>query len=148
MWKKKGIIIISFLVTLNITAQKFKKDVYLDSLAKKIQFKYKELSFREGSLDAIKKIANYIKKNGNYYSVESNTSNEGKTKNNRILTDKRAEMVKKLLIKLGINPLKINSIGFGKDSPIGVHINPEENRRIEFTIIDKEKMKFLKEVKK
>lgn len=137
---KKVVLVVSLLIYFTGVTQKVKRDKHLDSLARKIQFQYKELIFEKGSLEAIKEIANYMMVNNNHsYSIESNTCSKGKQENNQILTDKRAAMIKKILIKLGVSPSRIDSVGFGDNYPIGVHVNPEENRRIEISVIDKRK---------
>ncbi len=148
MKKIKGILFISIIfISYLSTAQKAKKDTYLDSLARKIQFKYKELFFREGSLKAIKEIAAYIKKNENYYSIESHTCRQGNQKNNQIITDKRAILIEKLLVKLGVKSSKIHSIGYGENNQCcttKTRATRYLNRRIEIKKITEEEIKNLK----
>ncbi|WP_075343660.1 OmpA family protein [Tenacibaculum agarivorans] len=141
MWKRKIVIGLSFLLSINLVAQKKKRDKYLDSLARKIQFQYKELIFRNESLDAMKEIVSYINKNHNHYLITSHTSSEGEHEKNKKLTDKRAVMIKKLLFRLNIDSTRISVIGFGENYPCC--LTPTRagrylNRRVDIDVVSKE----------
>ncbi len=59
---------------------------------------------------------------------------------NSKLSQKRADAVREVMIKKGINPNRITSVGYGEKYPIATNINDEgraKNRRTEFVIISK-----------
>ncbi|WP_100925175.1 OmpA family protein [Tenacibaculum sp. SZ-18] len=129
-----------FLFFLNFIsfAQKEKEDEYLKNLAKKIQFENKELYFKEGSLEAMKDVVHYINSNEGYYLITSNTSLNGSANANQKLTSFRAKMIKRLMVNLGVDSLKIRVAGLGENYPISSHPSKEDDR-IEITVYEKKK---------
>ncbi len=117
-------------------AQKTKKDQYLDNLARKIQFQYKELVFKKGSLEAIKEIVSYINERDYKYFITSSTSKEGNNKENLNLTIGRADMIKRIMQNLGVDISRVKFGGLGEDYPLSAH--PSKNDiRVEITVFDK-----------
>ena len=92
MWKRRVVFLLTILFSVNSYAQKKKKDEYLKNLVKKIQFEYKELYFKEGSLDVLKDVVDYINTNKGYYLITSSTTRNGNTNSNQKLTSSRALM--------------------------------------------------------
>jgi len=70
--------------------------------------------------------------------IQGYTDNRGSYKFNKALSQKRAEAVRKHLVKLGIDPSRIIASGYGPDNPIETNDTAEgraKNRRIEFVRI-------------
>jgi outer membrane protein OmpA-like peptidoglycan-associated protein len=70
--------------------------------------------------------------------ISGHTSSEGNANRNLELSLKRAEAVKSYLVKRGIDPMRILSVGHGSDQPIAANATEEgrsQNRRIEFRVI-------------
>lgn len=71
------------------------------------------------------------------------TDNKGKVEYNQVLSEKRANSVKKYLIENGIQVAKIETKGLGINDPISTNETQEgrsKNRRVEFAIVANEKM--------
>jgi len=136
MWKRRAVFVLSILFLLISYAQQEKEDEYLKDLAKKIQFEYKELYFKEGSLEAIKNLVEYINSNNGYYLITSSTCRNGSTNSNQKLTSSRAKMIKRIMVNLGVDSLKIRVAGLGDDFPISSHPSKEDDR-IEITVHEK-----------
>ena len=72
--------------------------------------------------------------------IRGHTDNVGGRDSNIRLSSLRAESVKTFLVALGINPNRLETIGFGPDKPIATNSTPEGramNRRIEFVRIER-----------
>jgi OmpA-OmpF porin, OOP family len=68
-------------------------------------------------------------------SIEGHTDSEGDPDFNNALSEKRALSVKKELIKLGIDPIRLATKGWGASKPLitnDSHANQYRNRRVEF----------------
>lgn len=135
-----------FLLFFNLVsfAQKEKEDEYLKNLAKKIQFQYKKLIFREGALEAMKEIVNYLDENYKYYVVESYSCMRNSRESNQELTDKMALMMKRLFVKIGLDSSKFVTIGYGQDKPCCIigktGLQRYKNRRVEIKEISEEEL--------
>lgn len=71
--------------------------------------------------------------------IHGHTDNRGNDKYNQHLSLKRAEEVKKYLVKIGIDPGRINAEGKGMKEPLNNNSSEEErakNRRVEITVYD------------
>jgi outer membrane protein OmpA-like peptidoglycan-associated protein len=67
-------------------------------------------------------------------SIEGHTDNKGNPVFNLKLSAKRAEAVKKYLVKKGIEESRISAQGFGDAKPIATNVTPAgraKNRRVE-----------------
>ena len=67
--------------------------------------------------------------------IEGHTDTDGEADFNQKLSERRAEAVKKALVKRGAQAANITTVGFGQTKPIGDNETPEgraQNRRIEF----------------
>ena len=72
-------------------------------------------------------------------SIEGHTDNRGTAEANRDLSERRARSVRKWLTDNGVDPGRLQSLGFGPWRPIDTNDTPagrEKNRRVEFVIID------------
>ncbi len=69
------------------------------------------------------------------FRIEGHTDSDGETEYNLNLSTQRSMAVKDALIKLNIEPGRLESIGFGESKPIADNTSPEgkaNNRRVEF----------------
>jgi outer membrane protein OmpA-like peptidoglycan-associated protein len=76
--------------------------------------------------------------------VGAHTDNRGVPDNNRRLSQARAEAVRQYLISKGVPPERLQAQGYGQDRPIDTNltsIGRENNRRVEFIIVDPEQEK-------
>ena len=101
----------------------------------------------ETSLDVIKntsktslqELANTLKKNPAWrIELSGHTDNVGDADANMILSKKRSEAVKRILMKNGIEEVRIKTLFFGESKPIADKTTAEgrqKNRRVEFKII-------------
>ncbi len=101
----------------------------------KIGFESDSTLIKEGSKASVKRFANYLKNNPNLnVTIEGYTDNSGQRAKNLILSTKRAQAVRTLLIIYGANASKIKAVGKGDLNPIAdndTEHGREKNRRIE-----------------
>lgn len=72
-------------------------------------------------------------------SIQGHTDNQGDPAKNKSLSKDRAEAVKTWLVEHGINASRLETRGYGQDRPIAPNTTEEgrqQNRRIEFLIVD------------
>ncbi|MCQ2332983.1 MAG: OmpA family protein [Paludibacteraceae bacterium] len=70
--------------------------------------------------------------------ISGHTDNVGSERNNQILSEGRANSVRRELIKMGIDAERIDAEGLGESEPIDTNDTEEgrqNNRRVEFTIL-------------
>lgn len=112
----------------------------------KIEIK-EQIHFRTGkaiilpdSYPLLKEIANVLKQNPQMKIViEGHTDNVGNPKQNKILSQKRADAVREFLISIGVHGDQMTAIGYGSERPITTNATPEgraKNRRVEFRIVE------------
>ncbi|MGZ3421349.1 MAG: OmpA family protein [Polyangiales bacterium] len=73
--------------------------------------------------------------------IQGHTDNAGTKEHNQELSQARAEAVRNFLIKLGVEPSRLEARGYGQGKPIAPNINEQgkaKNRRVQFVIIDQE----------
>jgi outer membrane protein OmpA-like peptidoglycan-associated protein len=71
--------------------------------------------------------------------VEGHTDSQGGDKSNLRLSQRRADAVRKYLIDQGVQPDRLQAIGYGETKPIASNktaAGREENRRVEFVIAE------------
>lgn len=69
------------------------------------------------------------------FSVQGHTDSDGEVAANQKLSEARAKAVVDAMVKLGISPNRLTSIGFGESKPMVGNDTPEgkaQNRRVEF----------------
>lgn len=70
--------------------------------------------------------------------IEGHTDTSGNTRQNQILSQKRADSVKRALIELGVDPARITSLGRGAEVPIANNktaAGRARNRRVEIILL-------------
>ena len=72
--------------------------------------------------------------------VRGHTDSTGEEEYNQKLSERRADSVIEYMIKNGISPERLNSVGFGEKKPVASNDTEEGmqlNRRVEFEILKK-----------
>ena len=106
-----------------------------------LHFAYKSYKLTPNSIKLLKPIINYLKFHpSTKVRVEGHTDSIASKKYNLLLSKKRANSVKKALVKMGISPNRIYTVGYGEDRPIATNKTSKGralNRRVDFIIIRK-----------
>jgi len=91
------------------------------------------------SKPVLDEVANILLKNPNVkVEIAGYTDSDGEKKTNLILSQYRADTVRKYLIKKGVNPKNLKAIGYGEANPLvknNSEKNKQINRRVEFIIL-------------
>ena len=123
--------------TINISLEPIKKDV--KTVLNNIFFDSGKAELRPESFTELDKLFNLLRENSALkVEISGHTDDVGKDIDNQILSEKRALAVKDYLIKKGVNPVNIISVGYGKTKPIMPNDSEENrqiNRRIEMSIL-------------
>ena len=98
-------------------------------------------AFEESAyLDTIRKIATHLKRNpGVYISVDGHADERASEAYNLALGTRRANFVRHLLIKEGIDPARLFTVSYGKERPVDVSHTKQawsKNRRVEFKLYE------------
>jgi len=109
----------------------------------RLHFEFNKYKIRPESLPMVENFAEYLKSHqGTHVLIVGHTDSIGTRRYNQILSEKRAEEVKKTLITLGVSPNRLEAEGRGEDEPIATNATPEGralNRRIEAKLISDDK---------
>ena len=96
----------------------------------------------KADLNTVMKIATFMKKNpGHHLIVEGHCDERASAAYNMALGTKRANHVRMLLIKQGVDASRIYPISYGKEKPVVQNSSPEswqQNRRAQFKIYEKQ----------
>lgn len=109
-------------------------------ILEKVMFDYNKATIKVESHSLLNDVAEVIKENPTIskVSVEGHTDADGTEKYNKNLSQKRADSVKKFLVKAGISEDKLEAVGYGEERPIADNSTDEgkeKNRRVEFNIV-------------
>lgn len=108
------------------------------SVLEPIYFDFDKSFIREDAKPALKKAAEYMKKNKDArIRIEGNCDERGTSEYNMALGDRRANSAKKYLTALGIDGKRLSTVSYGKERPICA--SPDEgcwqkNRRGDFML--------------
>ncbi len=101
-----------------------------------INFDINKATIKPESMGTLNMIVQIMKDNPDLkFEVDGHTDNTGTAQRNLTLSQQRAESVKAELIKMGVDPARLTSKGFGDSKPIGDNSTLEgraNNRRVEF----------------
>ena len=89
------------------------------------------------SLPELKRIATFVATYGYRVQLSGHTDNVGKAEDNQVLSQARAEAVRRQLIAYGCNPDNIEAFGYGDTRPIASNETEQgrqSNRRVEISI--------------
>lgn len=110
-------------------------------LKEKVFFQFGKATIKKESYPLLNEIAQALKDHPTFrIRIEGHTDSVGSDKANKILSQKRADAVRKYLIGRGIEPHRLESVGWGEERPIddnSTEAGREVNRRVEFHIISR-----------
>lgn len=102
-----------------------------------LEFDFNSIRLRPSSYPSLNTLARLLIDKGFKLKLEGHTDNVGPTDVNLRFSHDRAEAIRTYLISRGVNPSKIEAIGYGREKPIASNSTPEgrqQNRRVEFTL--------------
>ncbi len=115
------------------------KGCWKNSFTCSFQFSTGSSALNNAYLSDIQDMYSYLKDNNEKVTIIGHTDNVGTDSSNIILSLKRADMVRKELIRLGISPERIDVSGMGEKTPITTNLTDEgrkQNRRVEIKILE------------
>ncbi|MCY1021800.1 OmpA family protein [Pyxidicoccus sp. MSG2] len=112
----------------------------------KVFFESSQARLQSRSFEVLDWVARVIKEHSEIPSVVvgAHTDDRGFPDVNRRLSQARAEAVRQYLISKGVDPARLQAMGYGQDRPIdsnATSIGRENNRRVEFLLVAPEKEK-------
>lgn len=121
------------------------KIVYVTDADKKVvkeavdnlEFDFNSVKLRPSSYPSLNILAQLLIEKGFSLKLEGHTDNVGPTDVNLKFSQDRAGAIRTYLIGRGVNPSKIEAIGYGREKPIASNSTTEGrqlNRRVEFTL--------------
>lgn len=115
-----------------------KKERELLERASKVEFEYGKWKILPRWYPVLKEVAGLMFKYPEaYLLLEGHTDSIGTEEDNQILSENRAAAVRDFLIEQGVEPHRIESVGYGESQPIDTNETPEgrqRNRRVKMTI--------------
>jgi peptidoglycan-associated lipoprotein len=104
-----------------------------------VYFAYDSSVVRSGEKHKVAAVADYLKGNPSVaVRVEGNCDERGTEEYNRALGERRALAVREMLVNLGIDPSRVDTISYGKDRPVEpLHTEAawSKNRRDDFVLL-------------
>ena len=111
-------------------------------------FDYESFELTKDSRSELNKLFNLLTNNPSIkVEIQGHTDSKGLKSFNKKLSQKRAESVRKYLVKKGINKNRVTAVGYGENQPIAKNTNSDGsdneegralNRRIELKILSKD----------
>jgi len=102
-------------------------------------FSIAKSSLLPSSIPELRRVAQIIKNNNLKVEISGHTDSDGTKRNNQILSEKRADAVKQLLVSEGCDPDMIITIGYGASKSIMSNDTEEgkaKNRRVELKFVE------------
>lgn len=102
-----------------------------------LEFETGKASIKPASFPPLDRVAALLTQKGFSIKLSGHTDNVGNDNNNMILSKNRAESVKAYLVGKGVNPSKIEAVGYGETQPIATNktaAGRQQNRRVEFVL--------------
>lgn len=104
-----------------------------------IYFELNKAYLKKESLDMLSRLVQIMRENpGMKLEVRGHTDASGTAAYNQKLSERRADAVMEYMIKQGISPERLRSMGLGQNEPVADNKTPEgraKNRRTEFKIL-------------
>lgn len=122
------------LPNVDLSSISFVKD---NSLVQPIYFDYDSFDLRPDALETLRANADVLKQSpGNYVQIEGHCDERGTVEYNLALGDKRAQIAREQLIRLGVSGDRIVTITYGEEDPADFGHDESawaRNRRCEFS---------------
>src|SRR5262252_4920528 len=103
-----------------------------------VHFDYDSSAVKPGEKSKVKAVADYLKANmADALEIEGHCDERGTEEYNRSLGDRRALALREQLVSLGIDPMRVDTISYGKDRPVDTGKSDaahRKNRRGEFVL--------------
>jgi peptidoglycan-associated lipoprotein len=107
--------------------------------AETVHFDFDSSVLKSSEQPKVSAVADYLKANSaNAVRVEGNCDERGTEEYNRALGERRALAVREELIRLGIDPIRVDTISYGKDKPVDPGHDEsawKQNRRDDFVVL-------------
>ncbi len=115
-------------------------DCNIDLQGSKVEFSTDSARIRSRSTDMLNRVASVLNIRGDIHTirVEGHTDDRGSDDYNLDLSQRRAESVRTFLIEAGVDPSRLQAVGYGESRPIDSNDNTEgrqRNRRVEFNFL-------------
>ena len=115
-------------------------------IAQQVQFESDRSVIRKESDGLLDQVAAVIKDHPEIekLEVQGHTDDTGNKQRNKVLSQGRADAVKKALVRRGVIEKKLDAKGYGQDQPLGdntTEAGRAKNRRVQFTILQKKETK-------
>lgn len=108
-----------------------------------VLFDYDRAELKPGGMRSVQKLADFLNENTERkVIVEGYTDSTGSAEYNQRLSERRADAVRMALVKMGVDPARVVTQGYGKEYPVannGTSSGRAMNRRVEVTISDDNK---------
>ncbi|MDB6050426.1 MAG: oprF 1 [Pseudomonas sp.] len=103
-----------------------------------VLFDLNKAELKPAGMNDVNKLAQFLQENPDRkVVVEGYTDSSGSTAYNQSLSDRRANSVRAALVKMGVDPTRIVTQGYGKEYPVADNTSNSgraQNRRVEVTI--------------
>lgn len=107
--------------------------------AQTIHFAYDSSVVKSADKSKIAKVADYLKANPQAaVRVEGNCDERGTEEYNRSLGERRAQSAREVLVGLGIDSTRVDTVSYGQDKPVAEGHNESawsQNRRADFVLL-------------
>ena len=104
-----------------------------------VHFDYDSSAIKSGERSKVASVADYLKANANTaVRIDGHCDERGTEEYNRSLGERRALALREELIKLGIDPTRVDTKSLGEDQPVNPVHNEQawrQNRRGEFILL-------------
>jgi peptidoglycan-associated lipoprotein len=103
-----------------------------------VHFEYDSSAVKPGEKSKVKAVADYLKANtADAVEIEGHCDERGTEEYNRSLGDRRALALREALAAQGVDPMRVDTISYGKDRPVDTGKSEaahRKNRRGEFVL--------------
>jgi peptidoglycan-associated lipoprotein len=106
--------------------------------ANTVHFEYDSSVVKSGEKSKVQGVADYLKANpADAVEIEGHCDERGTEEYNRSLGDRRALALREVLATMGVDPMRVDTISYGKDRPVDTgksEASHRKNRRGEFVL--------------